>query len=160
MWWLRRSISKTSVSACRSACAAAIPAKPPPMMTTRFRSGRGASTTAMASLGRVSANIALMDHLVRSFFGMMTSAVPFRETALSTGQPLGLARASRHKNRLEGAGSPRHGHLVGHPLIGAHRRLRREQIRSNVYVLVGGSCRRLGIGLVESAERIQPQQGP
>src|SRR5262245_18008145 len=42
-----------------------MPAKPPPMMTTRLRSRRGASATAVASSGRVSANIALMDHLVR-----------------------------------------------------------------------------------------------
>jgi hypothetical protein len=32
-------------------------------------------------------------------------------------QPLGFARASRHEHRTEGAGSPRHDHLVGHPLI-------------------------------------------
>src|SRR5262245_28089918 len=66
MWWLRRSISKTSASACRSACAAASPAKPPPMITTRLRSPRGDSTTAVASARRLSANIALMDHLVRA----------------------------------------------------------------------------------------------
>src|SRR5271155_1436065 len=36
MWWLRRSIRTISASECRSACAAAIPAKPPPMITTRF----------------------------------------------------------------------------------------------------------------------------
>src|SRR5690348_8884992 len=35
MWWLRRSISTTSASACRSACAAASPAKPPPTITIR-----------------------------------------------------------------------------------------------------------------------------
>src|ERR1700735_4383135 len=39
----------TSASACRSACAAAIPAKPPPMITTRFRflgAGSGAGNFA------------------------------------------------------------------------------------------------------------------
>src|SRR5262249_12492773 len=41
-----------------------MPAKPPPMMTTRFRSARGNSATAITSSGRVSANIALMDHLI------------------------------------------------------------------------------------------------
>src|SRR5262245_54515632 len=44
----------------------AIPAKPPPMITTRLRSPRGDSTTAVASARRLSANIALMDHLVRA----------------------------------------------------------------------------------------------
>src|SRR5262245_31515037 len=66
MWWLRRSISRTSAPACRSACAAAIPAKPPPMMTTRLRSRRGASTAACAASGRVSANIALIGSLLRA----------------------------------------------------------------------------------------------
>src|SRR6516162_10661182 len=156
MWWLRRSIRTTSASECRSACAAAIPAKPPPMMTTRLRSRRGALTTAVASSGRVSANIALMDHLVRSLCrdGFSNS---LSEAALSTPEPLGFARASRHEYRSEGAGSPRHDHLVGHPLIRAQRRLRGEQIGSNVCVLVGRSGRRLGISFVENAERIQPQ---
>src|SRR5215211_621608 len=60
MWWLRRSIRTTSASACRSACAAASPAKPPPTITTRLRCADGASMTALPSSGRVSANIALM----------------------------------------------------------------------------------------------------
>jgi hypothetical protein len=36
------------------------PAKPPPTITTRFRSGRGTSTTTGASSGRVSASIAFI----------------------------------------------------------------------------------------------------
>src|SRR5215471_4976717 len=65
MWWLRRSIRTTSASECRSACAAAIPAKPPPMITMRLRSEDGTSTAAVAWSPRVSTNIALMDHLIR-----------------------------------------------------------------------------------------------
>src|SRR5882757_1949146 len=34
MWWLRRSMIVTSASQCRNALAAAMPAKPPPIMTT------------------------------------------------------------------------------------------------------------------------------
>src|SRR5262249_8907542 len=41
----------------------------------------------------------------------------------------------------------------------SQRRLRGEQIRSNVRVLVGRSGRRLGVVLVENAERQQPQHG-
>src|SRR6516165_619172 len=158
MWWLRRSTSTISASACRSACAAAIPAKPPPMITTRLRSPRGTSTTAIASAGRPSANIALMDHLIRALcpngFSNSLSGI-----VLSMSQPLGFARASRHEHRSEGAGSPRQDHLVGHPLIGAQRRLSGEQIESDVCMLIGRSGRRLGITFVENAERIEPQQG-
>src|SRR6516162_10159741 len=157
MWWLRRSISRTSAPACRSACAEAIPAKPPPMITTRLRTGRRASTAVVASSGRVSANIALMDHLVRAL--RHDGCGELREAALSTRQPLGFARASRREHRSEGAGSPRQDDLIGHPLIRAERGLRSEQIGSDVGVLVGRSGRRLGIGLVENAERVEPQQG-
>src|SRR6516165_10262842 len=158
MWWLRRSIIKTSASACRSACAAAIPAKPPPMITTRLRSRRGASMTAIASTGRVSANIALMDHLVRALCRDRLS-YSLSGIVLSMSEPLGFARASWHEHRSERARSPRQDHLVGHPLIRAQRCLRGEKVRSDVCVLVGRSGGRLGIGLVENAERIQPQQG-
>src|SRR5215470_8072863 len=158
MWWLRRSIIKTSASACRSACAAAIPAKPPPMITTRLRSRRGASTTAVASARRLSANIALMHHLVRALYRDRFSN-SLSGIVLSMSEPFGFARASRCEHRSEGAGSPRHDHLVGHPLIRAQRGLRSEQIGSDVCVLVGRSGRHLGIGLVENAERIEPQQG-
>src|SRR5450755_1441295 len=41
MWWLRRSISVISTSARLSARAAAMPAKPPPTIKTRFLSGTG-----------------------------------------------------------------------------------------------------------------------
>src|SRR6516162_1819372 len=159
MWWLRRSISTTSASACRSACAAAIPAKPPPMITTRLRSRRGASVTAVAASGRLSANIALMDHLVRALCRDRFSN-SLSEIVLSMSQPFGFARASRREHRSEGAGSPRQDYLVGHPLIRAQRRLRCEQVGSDVCVLVGRSCSRLNIVLVANAERIQPQQGP
>src|SRR5262249_11665221 len=123
MWWLRRSIIKTSASACRSACAAAIPAKPPPMITTRLRPPRGAGTTAVASARRLSGNIALMDHLIRTpcrdGFGNSLSGI-----VLSMSQPHGFARASRHKYRSKGAGGPRHYDLVRHSLIGSKRRFR------------------------------------
>src|SRR5262249_58372559 len=64
-WWGRRVMS-VQAWACGTARAAAIPAKPPPMITTRLRSPRGDSTAAVASARRLSANIALMDHLVRA----------------------------------------------------------------------------------------------
>jgi hypothetical protein len=41
MWWLRRSIGRMAASACRRACAAAIPAKLPTAITTRLRSPSG-----------------------------------------------------------------------------------------------------------------------
>src|SRR6516225_9412813 len=157
MWWLRRSISTTSASACRSACAAAIPAKPPPMITTRLRSRRGTSTMAVAPSGRLSANIALMDHLVCALCRDGYQQLPF--IVLSMSQPLGFARASRREHRSERAGSPRQDHLVGHPLIGAQRRLGGEQIESDVCMLIGRSGGRLGISFVENAERIELQQG-
>src|SRR5262249_43300719 len=80
-------------------------------------------------------------------------------TALSTRQPFGFARPSRREHRSEGAGSPRQDYLVGHPLIRAKGSLRGEQIGRDVGVLVGASGSRLGVVLVENAERIQPQQG-
>src|SRR6516225_1934668 len=232
MWWLRRSIRMTSTSARRSARAAAIPAKPAPTMTTRFRSRWEASTPGGALSGPVSANIALIgsprwcslsltasasfcrercsqrsrysDSLQhtgsREIASLQRAGLPGEGTALSGSgftvimniakhrapttnvttvnvcftilriscfagpisalQPLGFARAARHKHRPEEVGSPRQNSLVGHPLIRSQRRLRGEQIRSNVRVLVGRSGRRLGILLVEDAERQQPQHGP
>src|SRR5215831_13326587 len=233
MWWLRRSIRMTSTSACRSARAAAIPAKPAPMMTTRFRSRWEASMPGCVLSGPVSANIVLIGSprwcslsltasssfcrercapAIRIRYGMPahekplvcharglpgggaalsasgftkirnstkqrapmmnvttlntsfmggSDAVPLRGTAMdSTLQPFGFARAARHKHRPEGVGSPRQDSLVSHPLISSQRRLRGEQIRSNVRVLVGRSGRRLGVVLVEDAKRQQPQHGP
>src|SRR6266700_7638463 len=60
MWWLRRSIRTTSASACRSACAAASPAKPPPMITTRLRFAGAASGRGNVSRGRVSSKAAVI----------------------------------------------------------------------------------------------------
>src|SRR5579864_114003 len=79
--------------------------------------------------------------------------------APSPRQPFGLARASWHEHRPEGPGSLRQDHLVGHALIRAQRGLRREQIGSDVSVLVGRSGGRPSIVPVEDAEREQPQHG-
>src|SRR5262245_52385262 len=121
MWWLRRSIRTISASACRSACAAAIPAKPPPTITTRLRSRRGASMTAVASVGRVSANIAFMDHLVCAFCHEWLQQLAF-----------GLLSMCNHSDLLEPRGTSTvlkepgvrdQDHLVGKSLIRAQRRL-------------------------------------
>src|SRR5215475_10289866 len=84
----------TSTSACRSARVAAIPAKPPPITTTRLRSWWETSTTAVASSGRVAANIALMDHLVRASLSLMGFSNVPSETMLSL-QQFGFATACR-----------------------------------------------------------------
>src|SRR5207248_2611986 len=158
MWWLRRSIRTNSASLYRSECAAASPAKPPPTITIRLRSRRGASTTAVASSGRGSANMALLAHLVRAVWRSWPSN-SLSALALSTHQPFGFARASRHKHGSERAGGPRQDHLVRHSLIGSKRRFRRKQIWCDVCVLVGRSGSLSRIILIENTERKQPQHG-
>src|SRR5882757_5418350 len=100
MWWLRRSIRTISTSACLSACAAAIPAKPPPTITTRFRSGRGVSPTAVASSGGVSAGIALIGSPLFVFV-LNDFRNSLSGTALSTRlreEPRGPARADHSRS--------------------------------------------------------------
>jgi hypothetical protein len=46
-------------------------------------------------------------------------------------EPFGFARAPRDEHGPERAGSPRHDHLVGKPLVGAKRGFRREEIRND-----------------------------
>jgi hypothetical protein len=76
--------------------------------------------------------------LKTSFMGDVYAVPASWDTAMvSTLQPFGFARAARHKHRPEGARSPRQDSLVGHALIRAQRRFRREQIRCDIRVFVG-----------------------
>src|ERR1700719_239086 len=74
-------------------------------------------------------------------------------------EPFGFARAPRDEHDPERAGSPRHDHLVGKPLVGAKRSFRGEEIRNDVSVLFRGAGGGLRIRLVEDAKRKQPQHG-
>jgi hypothetical protein len=81
---LRRSIVTISRSACLSACAAAIPEKPPPTITTRFRSGRGTSTTTGVHRAECRLASRSFDHLCSRCQSFMVSAtLPFRNSPLN-----------------------------------------------------------------------------
>src|SRR5262249_42534377 len=91
--------SRTSTAAGRCEGRLATPGDRPPMITTRLRSRRGASTTAVAWSRRVSTNIALMDRLVRALPDSFSN-LPFG-IALSMSEPFGFARTSRCEHRSE-----------------------------------------------------------
>src|SRR5262249_38007880 len=68
-------------------------------------------------------------------------------------EPFGFARASRHKDRSEGARGLGQNHLVGHALIRAQRSFRGEQVRSDVRVLVRRAGGFLSLSLIEICPR-------
>jgi hypothetical protein len=92
---------------------------------------------ALKNITKQTAPMTNVTTLKTSFMGD-TDQFLLRGTSMdSTVQPLGFARAARHKHRPEGAGGLRKDTLVGHALIGAQWRLRRKQIWRDISVLVG-----------------------
>ena len=100
--------------------------------------GTALSASGLTVTKSIAKHIAAMTNVSTLKTCLMGDTDAFPATVMvSALQPFGLARAARHKHRPEGAGSPRQDSLVGHPLICSQRRLRREQIRRDISVLVG-----------------------
>src|SRR5262245_24171145 len=152
MWWLRRSISTTSASACRSACAAASPAKPAPTITTRFRAGRFSWVTADFSIGWVDSEMLLIGSPSCFAVTVMISVVADVAVHLAAEYPIRPSRVHQdHRQQHESADQPER-----RSALGGRRLPQREMVRHDHRIEADGDA---DVGENEEADRAEEGRG-